>query len=152
MGSHWPFGHLKHKLWPKERLGVKMAIWISTTKSRELTRFPCMQVTCNIPLESSQQGIQLCFGLYYNRRCSRQVMRLQSCRSPSCGNFGTCTWESWVSQPHFGLSVRVKPTLPKVGTWSPPGLLKIQSSSWRPKTPRIKVFLVSLERSWSVDV
>jgi hypothetical protein len=22
-GSHDPFGHLKHKLWPKERLGVK---------------------------------------------------------------------------------------------------------------------------------
>jgi hypothetical protein len=31
----------------------------------------------------------------------------------------------FVSQPHFGLSVRVKPTLPKVGTWSLPGLLKI---------------------------
>ncbi len=57
-----------------------------------------------------------------------------------------------VSQPHFGLSVRVKPTLPKVGTWSPPGLLKTQSSSWRAKTPRIGVFLVSLERSWSLDI
>jgi hypothetical protein len=26
MGSHDPFGHLKHKLWPKERLGVKLGI------------------------------------------------------------------------------------------------------------------------------
>jgi hypothetical protein len=26
MGLHDPFGHLKHKLWPKERLGVKLAI------------------------------------------------------------------------------------------------------------------------------
>jgi len=26
MGSHDPFGHLKHKLWPKEGLGVKLAI------------------------------------------------------------------------------------------------------------------------------
>jgi hypothetical protein len=59
---------------------------------------------------------------------------------------------SFMSQPHFGLSVRVKPTLPKVGTWSPLGLPKIQSSSWRAKTPRIGVFLVSLKRSWSVDV
>jgi hypothetical protein len=25
---------------------------------------------------------------------------------------------SSLSQPHFGLSVRVKPTFPKVGTWS----------------------------------
>jgi len=24
MGSHDPFGHLKHKLWPKERSGVKL--------------------------------------------------------------------------------------------------------------------------------
>jgi hypothetical protein len=39
---HWkaiasPFGHLKHKLWPKKRLGVKFALWLSTTKSREST-------------------------------------------------------------------------------------------------------------------
>jgi len=27
MGSHDPFGHLKHKLWPKEGLGVKLQIW-----------------------------------------------------------------------------------------------------------------------------
>jgi hypothetical protein len=26
MGSHDPFGHLKHKLWPKEGLGVKLPI------------------------------------------------------------------------------------------------------------------------------
>ncbi len=35
MGSHDPFGHLKHKLWPKEESGVKLAIWLPTTKSRE---------------------------------------------------------------------------------------------------------------------
>ncbi len=26
MGSHDPFGHFKHKLWPKEGLEVKLAI------------------------------------------------------------------------------------------------------------------------------
>jgi hypothetical protein len=26
MGLHDPFGHLKHKLWPKERPGVKLPI------------------------------------------------------------------------------------------------------------------------------
>jgi hypothetical protein len=26
MGLHDPFEHLKHKLWPKEELGVKLAI------------------------------------------------------------------------------------------------------------------------------
>ncbi len=58
----------------------------------------------------------------------------------------------WMSQPHFGLNVRVKPTLPKVGTWSPPGLPKTQSPSWRGKTPCIGVFFVTLERYWSVNV
>jgi hypothetical protein len=50
MGSHDPFGHLKHKLWPKERLEIKLAIWLPTTKSQESPWFPCVQVACNIPL------------------------------------------------------------------------------------------------------
>jgi hypothetical protein len=53
MGSHDPFGHLKHKLWPKERSGIKLAVWLPTIKSQELIRSPCVQVTCDIPLESS---------------------------------------------------------------------------------------------------
>jgi hypothetical protein len=28
MGLHDPFGHLKNKLWPKERLGVKLVVWL----------------------------------------------------------------------------------------------------------------------------
>jgi hypothetical protein len=35
MSSHDPFRHLKHKLWPKERSGVKLAVWLPTTKSHE---------------------------------------------------------------------------------------------------------------------
>jgi hypothetical protein len=42
MGSHDPFGHLKHKLWTKERLKVKLAIWLLTSKSQESTQFPCV--------------------------------------------------------------------------------------------------------------
>jgi len=37
--------------------------------------------------------------------------------------------------------------LEKVRIWSPLGLPNVQSSTARPKTPRIGVFLVSLERS-----
>jgi hypothetical protein len=37
--------------------------------------------------------------------------------------------------------------LEKVRIWSPPGLPNVQSSTARPKTPCIEVFLVSLERS-----
>jgi hypothetical protein len=32
MGLHNPFGHLKHKLGPKERSGVKLAIWFRPLK------------------------------------------------------------------------------------------------------------------------
>jgi len=44
------------KLWPKKRSGVKLAVWLPTAKSRALTRFTCVQVAWNIPLESSWQG------------------------------------------------------------------------------------------------
>jgi hypothetical protein len=36
MGLHDPFGHLKHKLWPKEGPRVKLTIWLPTIKSQEL--------------------------------------------------------------------------------------------------------------------
>jgi len=42
--------------------------------------------------------------------------------------------------------------LEKLGTWSPPGLPNVQSSTAGPKTPRTGVFLKSLERSQSVDI
>jgi hypothetical protein len=89
MGSHCPFGHLKHKLGPKERTGVKLAVWLPTTKSRESTQLPCVQATCDIPLESSWQGIQLCFRPHCDQRFAQEVMRPQSCGSPSYCNFGT---------------------------------------------------------------
>jgi len=37
MASHVPFGHLQLKLWAKEGSGVKLAVWLPTTKSREST-------------------------------------------------------------------------------------------------------------------
>jgi hypothetical protein len=46
MGLHDPFGHLKHKAWPKEKLRVKSPIWLPTTKNKKLPLFPRIQVTC----------------------------------------------------------------------------------------------------------
>ncbi len=57
-----------------------------------------------------------------------------------------------MSQPHFGVSVRMRLTLPKVGTWSPPGLPQLQSSIAEVKTPRFEVLFIPLERFQSVDV
>jgi hypothetical protein len=50
-----------------------------------------------------------------------------------------------LSQPHFEASVRMKLTFPKVGTWSPLGLPKFQSSIIEVKTPRLEVFFTPLE-------
>jgi hypothetical protein len=88
MGSHDPFGHLKHKLWPKEGSGVKLVVWLLTTKSQESPWFPCVQVACDISLESSQQGLQLCFKPHFNRRSTHKVMGPQSWESRDKKPFG----------------------------------------------------------------
>jgi hypothetical protein len=101
LGSHDPFGHLKHKLWPKERSKVKLTIWFPTTKSRESIRFPYVQVAWDISLESSQRGLQLCFRTHPNRRSARKVMGPQSRGSSNLSNFRTPIWESRDKNP-FG--------------------------------------------------
>ncbi len=108
MASHWPFGHLQPKLWPKEGPGVKPAVWLSTTKSRESTSSRPPNWECNTALERSQRGLQL-----WLRPCSDQTLQLgvmssQSPRTPTrtvWDNFGTPTWESREEEP-FGYSLR----------------------------------------------
>jgi hypothetical protein len=70
MGSHDPFGHLQHKLWPREKPRVKLA-------SQEMTWFPCMQVACNMPLESSRLGLQLRFIPHPDWRSTQEVIVMQ---------------------------------------------------------------------------
>jgi hypothetical protein len=94
MASHEPFGHLQHKLWPKEGPGVKLAIWLLTTKSRELTWLRRVQVERDMPLESSRGGLQVWFRLRPDQRSGREIMVAQSPESPNRDNFGTPLWES----------------------------------------------------------
>jgi hypothetical protein len=94
MGLHDPFGHLKHKLWPKKWLRVKLAFWLSITKNQESTWFPCVQVACNMPLESSQSGLQLFFRPHCNQRFAHKVMGPQNRVNLNSGNFGTPILES----------------------------------------------------------
>jgi hypothetical protein len=95
MASHEPFGHLHHKLWSKEGPGVKLAVWLSTTKGRELTRPRCVQMECDTPLERSWRELQDCFKPHPNLRSEPGVMSSQSPGSPNRDNFGTPPWESW---------------------------------------------------------
>ncbi len=46
-------------------------------------------MVCHISLESSQQGLQLCFKPHFNRSFSQNLMGFQSCGSPNFGNFKT---------------------------------------------------------------
>jgi hypothetical protein len=135
MGSHRPFGHLKHKSWPKERSGIKLAIWLPTIKSQELTQFPRIEATCDISFQSSQQGLQLCFRPHCNQRSTSEVMRPQSHKSPNCGNFGTPTtilgqkpiwmWPSWKCAKY---TIRGKVVAsPKFGPW---WVLWVQDCLW----------------------
>ncbi len=71
-----------------------------------------------------------------------------------------CQWEHWPLSSSGGECHN--PTLAKCGgeaqhlekleVGSLPGLSNVQSSTARGKRPRIGVFLVSLERSWNVDI
>ncbi len=54
--------------------------------------FPCVQETCNIPLERYRRGLQLFFRPHCDQRSAKEVMRPQSRGSPSCWNSGTPTW------------------------------------------------------------
>jgi hypothetical protein len=101
MASHEPFRHMQHKLWSKEGSGVILAIWLSTTKSQESTRFWCVQVKWNTPLESSWGELQLWFRPHLNPSWGRGVMSVQSPKSPNRDNFETPLWESWEKEP-FG--------------------------------------------------
>jgi hypothetical protein len=89
MGSHDPFGYLKHTLWPKKRSGVKLPIWFPTTKSQKSPQFPCVQVVCHILLKSSRRWLQLYFRPHFNWRIAHKVMSLQSYEGPNFGNFKT---------------------------------------------------------------
>jgi len=77
MALHWPFKHLQHKLWQKEGLGVKLTIWLPTTKSRESTRAQCVQVEYDTLLESSQGQLQVCLRPHPNRRSGNELWSLK---------------------------------------------------------------------------
>jgi len=105
MASHEPFGHLQLKLWAKERPGVKLAVWLLTTKSRESTSSRGLQKECNRALESYWRELKLWFRPHSNRRLEPGDMSVQSHESPTRNNFGIPPWESQEKVP-FGCGSR----------------------------------------------
>jgi hypothetical protein len=126
MGSHDPFEYLKHKLWPKEGLGVKLAIWLLTTKNGELPWFNCMQVACHILLKKSWGQIQLCFTPHFNWRSIQNVMGFQSRKGPNFESFKTPHLgvprqnDIWAMAPWLGIENTIRRKVvasPKSGLW-----------------------------------
>jgi hypothetical protein len=101
MASHEPFEHTQPKLWAKERPGVKLPVWLPTTKSRKLTSSWRLQKECDKALESSRRELRLWFRPHSNRRLEPGDMSSQSPESPTRDSFGTPPWESREKVP-FG--------------------------------------------------
>jgi hypothetical protein len=112
MASHWPFGHLSLKLWAKEGPGVKLAVWLPTTKSRESTSSRPPNWECDTSLERWRRGLQVRFRPRCDQTLQSGVMSSQSPGTPPgtiLGQFrdnsGTPSWESREKEP-FGCSPR----------------------------------------------
>jgi hypothetical protein len=105
IASHESFGHLQLKLWAKEGPGVKLAVWLPTTKSQESTHSRYALGECNTMLEKSRWELQHWFRPRPNRRSGREAMTVQSPGSPNRDSFGTPLWESRDKKP-FGCSLR----------------------------------------------
>jgi hypothetical protein len=97
MGSHRPFGHLKHKLWPKEGSRVKLAIWLPTTKSQKSTDFLMFRWHTTHHWKALDKGYNFALDLISIQGLHAKLWGpkvAQICGSPNFGNFGTPTWES----------------------------------------------------------
>jgi len=124
--------------------GLAWAIWTSTTqvmverksgsqtKSRELTRFQCVQVKCNTLLKSSQGELRLWFRPCPNSSSGWEVTNAQSPESPNRDNFGTPLWESWEKES-FGCkcSRKLQRILYGGRWWLPPNPGRGESSEFK---------------------
>jgi hypothetical protein len=60
-----------------------LPIWLLTIKSQKFPWLPCVKVACDILLESSQRGLQLCFRPHLNWRFAHKVTGFQNYKSPN---------------------------------------------------------------------
>jgi hypothetical protein len=116
------------KIWAKEGPGVKLAIWLPTTKSRESTssRHPIWE--CDMALETSREELQLWLRPCLDRTLQSRVMSSQSFGTPTRDSFGSPTWESREKEP-FGCSLggELQRILYGGRWWLPPSLGRAES-------------------------
>jgi hypothetical protein len=85
-GFIWPIWTFETQVMAKRNAKSQIGSLTSTTKSRELTRFTCVRVVCDIPLENYWRGLQLCFKPHFNPRSTSEVMGSQSHDNPNFDN------------------------------------------------------------------
>jgi hypothetical protein len=83
MASHWQFEHLQPKLWAKEGPGIKLVVWLPTTKSRESTSSRRHLEECDTALESSRRELQHWFKARPDLSSGQEAMAVQSSGSPA---------------------------------------------------------------------
>jgi hypothetical protein len=154
MASHWSFGHLQPKLWAKEGPGVKLAVWLPTTKSRESTSSRRLQMECDGAWKTLEESYNFGSDLTPIRGRERGVVGVQSPGSPTRDNFGTLTWESREKEP-FRCSLRgvTQRILYGGRWWFPPspgcGESCVSKCPWLVPTPK-GVLECELSLSWLV--
>jgi hypothetical protein len=142
MALHEPFGHLQPKLWAKEGPGIKLAVWLPTTKSRESTSFWHTLTKCDMTLESYWGELQLWFRPHPDQRLGRGATKSQSPRTPTRDSFGTPPWESR-EKKSFGCSLggEVQNILYGGRWWLPPspghGESSVSKCPWLVQHPRV---------------
>ncbi len=101
MGSHDPFGHLQHKLWQKETMGVKIDSLTPDHKKLGIDRTFMRAGGMQHVIGHFRRKLQLCFRPHLDRRSEYEIIAPQNCESVNLRNFRTPLWESRDKKP-FG--------------------------------------------------
>jgi hypothetical protein len=101
---HDPFEHLKHKLWPKEGSGVKLAVWFPTTKSRNRPDFLTCKWHATYRWKSLDKGYNFAWDLISIGGLHAKLWAPKVVRVLTRGISGTPTWESQDKMP-FGCGI-----------------------------------------------
>jgi hypothetical protein len=125
----------------KRKAGVKLAVWLPTTKSRESTSSRHLLKECNMALKSCRGELQFWFKPHSNRRSEPGDMSSQSPGTPTRDSFETPPWESREKEP-FGCSLggELQRILYGGRWWLPPspgrGESSVSKCPWLVPTPK----------------
>jgi hypothetical protein len=148
-----PFGYLKHKLWAKEGQGVKLSIWLLTTKNQESLWFPCMQVVCHIMLESSWQGYKFSLDLNLIKGLHANLWDSKVARIPILGILGLSRQNDiWVLALWPGTKNIIRGKVvasPKFGPW---WVFWIYVYPWLIRAPKMLQLCINQLVVWFVQV